>query len=70
MIRPAKSLQGSFFLAATLPVEHLGVGFWVYSVSELETGLWTISAGIPIYTLLRRIEAIGFPTSGASTVGL
>ena len=30
---------------------------------KLETGLGTISAGIP-YTLLLRIEAIGFPTFG------
>ena len=30
---------------------------------KLETGLRTISAGIP-YTLLLRIEAIGFPTFG------
>ena len=30
---------------------------------KLETGLRTISAGIP-YTLLLRIEAIEFPTSG------
>ena len=34
---------------------------------KLETGLRTISAGIP-YALLLRIEAIGFPTFGASTV--
>ena len=30
---------------------------------KLETGLRTISAGIP-YTLLLRIEAMGFPTFG------
>ena len=34
---------------------------------RLETGLRTISAGIP-YTLPERIEAIGFPTFGASTI--
>ena len=34
---------------------------------KLETGLGTISAAIP-YTLLLRIEAIGFPTFWASTV--
>ena len=30
---------------------------------QLETGLRTLGAGIP-YTLLLRIEAIGFPTVG------
>ena len=30
---------------------------------KLETGLRTLSAGIP-YALLLRIEAIGFPTFG------
>ena len=33
------------------------------SPKKLETGLRTNSAGIP-YTLLIRIEAIGFPTFG------
>ena len=33
------------------------------SPKKLETGLRTNSAGIP-YTLLLRIEAIGFPTFG------
>ena len=37
-------------------------GFTVIPI-KLETGLRTNSAGIP-YTLLLRIEAIGFPTFG------
>ena len=35
----------------------------IVNPKKLETGLRTISAGIP-YTLLLRIEAIGFPTFG------
>ena len=35
---------------------------------QLETGLRPNSAGIP-YTLLLRIEAMGLPIFGASTVG-
>ena len=51
----------------------LGSGFWMYAGSQglgftlnsikSETGLRPNSAGIP-YTLLLRIEAIGFPTFG------
>ena len=33
------------------------------NTKKLETGLWTNSAGIP-YTVLLRIEAMGFPTFG------
>ena len=35
----------------------------IVNPKKLETGLRTNSAGIP-YTLLLRIEAIGFPTFG------
>ena len=38
----------------------VGLGF-IVNPKKLETGLRTNSAGIP-YTLLLRIEAIGFPT--------
>ena len=43
--------------------ESWGVGFKGFTVNsiKLETGLRPNSAGIP-YTLLLRIEAIGFPT--------
>ena len=43
---------------------------WVLTANpiKLETGLRPNSAGIP-YTLLLRIEAIGFPIFLASTVG-
>ena len=36
---------------------------YIADPKKLETGLTTISAGIP-YTLFLRIEAIGFPTFG------
>ena len=41
-------------------VFFLGFAFTVSPI-KLETGLWPNSAGIP-YTLLLRIEAMGFPT--------
>ena len=41
---------------------HVAAHFIVNPI-ELETGLRPNSAGIP-YTLLLRIEAIGFPTFG------
>ena len=48
-------------------VEVLGLGFEVFGLTvnpvKLETGLRPNSAGIP-FTLLLRIEAIGFPTFG------
>ena len=46
---------------------HQGAGarlcLSIVNPKKLETGLRTNSAGIP-YTLLLRIEAIGFPTFG------
>ena len=46
-------------------------GFGVYSKphKKLETGLWPNSAGIP-YTLLLRIEAMGFPSFGLLLYGV
>ena len=41
----------------------------IINPKKLETGLRTNSAGIP-YTLLLRIEAIGFPTFGLLLYGL
>ena len=46
-------------LAATI----LGLETPMVNLKKLEAGLRTNSAGIP-YTLLLRVEAIGFPTFG------
>ena len=45
-----------------------GLGGFIVSPKKLETGLRTNSAGIP-YTLLLRIEAIGFPSCGLLLYG-
>ena len=44
-------------------VMFLRTAFPIFSPKKLEAGLRTNSAGIP-YTLLLRIEVIGFPTFG------
>ena len=68
---PAGSSAGSAFGGFGFRVDR-GLGFRVWGLGygvlgvnpiKLETGLRLNSAGIP-YTLLFRIEAIGFPTFG------
>ena len=55
--------EGCASAAASSEVSAIWALGLIVNPKKLETGLRTISAGIP-YTLLLRIEAIGFPTFG------